>query len=70
MTWSIWKCPNAWIFENQEPTVQQYKIEFTKKLLLLIHRARRKYGIQSPTGSISGSPSPVAPPLFFPTLRF
>jgi hypothetical protein len=43
MTWSIWKCRNEWIFENQDPTVQHCKNEFRKELLLVIHRARGKY---------------------------
>jgi hypothetical protein len=43
MTWSIWKCSNEWIFENQDPTVQHCKNEFRKELLLVIHRARGKY---------------------------
>jgi hypothetical protein len=48
MTWSIWKCRNAWLFENKDPTVQHCKNEFTKELLLVIHRARGKYDTSIP----------------------
>jgi hypothetical protein len=48
MTWSIWKCRNAWLFENKDPTVQYCKNEFTKELLLVIHRARGRYDTSIP----------------------
>jgi hypothetical protein len=48
MTWSIWKCQNAWLFENKDPTVQHCKNEFTKELLLVIHRARGRYDTSIP----------------------
>jgi hypothetical protein len=48
MTWSTWKCRNAWLFENKNPTVQQCNHEFTKELLLVIHRARGRYDSSIP----------------------
>jgi hypothetical protein len=43
MTWSIWKCRNAWLFQNKDPTVQQCKHEFTKELLLVTHKALGRF---------------------------
>jgi hypothetical protein len=43
ITWSIWKCRNAWLFQNKDPTVQQCKHEFTNELLLVIHRALGRF---------------------------
>jgi hypothetical protein len=48
ITWSICKCRIAWLFENTDPTVQQCKHEFTKKLLLVIHRARGRFDSSIP----------------------
>jgi hypothetical protein len=43
MTWSIWKCRNTWFFQNKDPTVQQFKHEFAKELLLVTHRALGRF---------------------------
>jgi hypothetical protein len=43
MTWSIWKCRNAWLFQDKDPTVQQCKNEFTKELHLVTHRAKGRF---------------------------
>jgi hypothetical protein len=43
MTWSIWKCRNAWLFQNKDPTVQHCKQEFANELLLVIHRALGRF---------------------------
>jgi hypothetical protein len=48
MTWSIWKCCNAWLFQNKDPTVQQCKHEFTKELLLVTHRALGRFDSDIP----------------------
>jgi hypothetical protein len=43
MTWSIWKCRNAWLFQDKDPTVQQCKNEFVKELHLVTHRAKGRF---------------------------
>jgi hypothetical protein len=48
MTWSIWKCRNAWLFQNTDLTMQQCKHEFTKELLLVIHRAWGRFDSSIP----------------------
>ena len=43
MTWSIWKCRKAWLFQNKDPTVQHCKQEFANELLLVIPRALGRF---------------------------
>jgi hypothetical protein len=43
MTWSIWKCRNAWLFQNKDSTVQHCKHEFANELLLVISRALSRF---------------------------
>jgi hypothetical protein len=43
MTWSIWKCRNAWLFQDKDPTVQHCKNEFAKELHLVMLRAKGRF---------------------------
>jgi hypothetical protein len=43
MTLSIWKCRNAWLFQNKDPTVKHCKQEFANELLLVIHRTLGRF---------------------------
>jgi hypothetical protein len=49
MTWSIWKCRNAWLFQNKDPTVQHCKQEFANELILVIPRALGRFDSTIPT---------------------
>jgi hypothetical protein len=38
--WSIWKCGNGWIFENEAPSVGIFRGSLSKELRLLQFRVR------------------------------
>jgi hypothetical protein len=43
MCWSIWSVRNAYIFENEVPTVQKCKAAFKATFALLLRRAKLKF---------------------------
>lgn len=43
MCWSIWSVRNAYIFENEVPTVQNCKAAFKATFALLLRRAKLKF---------------------------
>jgi hypothetical protein len=42
MSWCIWKERNAWIFNNEDPSVDHYKVMFKKEFAMFIHRAKMR----------------------------
>jgi hypothetical protein len=38
--WSIWKCRNGWIFENEPPTLERYRSLLAQELRLLQYRVK------------------------------
>jgi hypothetical protein len=38
-----WKVINGWLFKNEDPTIDQYKLIFKRELKLITHRSRRSY---------------------------
>jgi hypothetical protein len=42
MPWCIWKERNAWIFNNEDPSVNHCKIMFKKEYAMVIHRAKSR----------------------------
>nr|TKW02808.1 hypothetical protein SEVIR_7G037600v2 [Setaria viridis] len=43
MTWSIWKMRNAWMFNNEDPTVERCKLTFIQEFSMLRHRAKPRH---------------------------
>jgi hypothetical protein len=43
MCWSIWKERNAWIFNNEDPSIEKCKSTFKREFTLVIHRTRKHY---------------------------
>jgi hypothetical protein len=43
MCWSIWNVRNGWLFKNEDPTVDQYKLIFKREIKLITHRSKRGY---------------------------
>jgi hypothetical protein len=40
MCWCIWKEHNAWLFNNEDPSVEHCKIIFKREFALVIHRVK------------------------------
>jgi hypothetical protein len=40
MSWCIWKETNAWLFNNEDPSVQHCKASFKSEFALVILRAK------------------------------
>ena len=41
MTWSIWSVRNAWMFNNDDPTILKCKDKFVHEFNLLTHRVKQ-----------------------------
>jgi hypothetical protein len=40
MCWSIWKEHNAWLFNNDDPSIAHCMLVFKREFALVIHRAK------------------------------
>jgi hypothetical protein len=40
MCWSIWKECNAWLFNNEDPSIAHCMLVFKREFALVVHRAK------------------------------
>jgi hypothetical protein len=45
MSWCIWKEQNAWLFSNEDPSIQHCKTSFRSEFALVILRAKQQKAI-------------------------
>jgi hypothetical protein len=43
--WSIWKCRNDWIFENEVPTVDKFRRSLAQELRFLQFRVKEELAV-------------------------